>query len=51
MGSTITNGSVHTGNFYCDIDLNGEVVFDAVADALCEWTLLRVETLYNIFFA
>ena len=27
-------------NFYCEIKLNGEGIFYAVADALCEWTLI-----------
>ena len=43
IGSMELNGRVHAGtyvrNFYCDIDLNGEVMFDAVADAPYQWTL------------
>ena len=42
MDSMESNESVHTrtyvSSFYCDIDLNGQVIFDAVTDALCEWT-------------
>ena len=37
MGSMESNGSVPMGtcisNFYCDIDFNGELFFDAVANA------------------
>ena len=36
MGSRHANTCV--SEFYCDIDLNSEVVIDAVADALSEWT-------------
>ena len=39
-------GSVHIhtfiNNFYCNLDVNGEVIFDAVDDAPCEWTLNTV---------
>ena len=38
MGSVATNEFVHcVSDFCCDIDLNGEVIFDTVADSLCEW--------------
>lgn len=44
MGFMATYGSVHMGtcvsDFCCDTDLNGEVISDIVADALCEWTLI-----------
>ena len=35
---------IHTfiNNFYCNLDVNGEVIFDAVDDAPCEWTLNTV---------
>ena len=36
------DGSMHMGTcisyFNCSIDLKGEVTFDVVADAACEWT-------------
>ena len=42
MGSMATNRSVHTdttvSDFYCDMDFNSEVIFDAVAGASCELT-------------
>ena len=38
MGSMATNGSVHmdtyVSDFCCDIDLNGEVIFYAVTNAM-----------------
>ena len=43
MGSVATNGSIHMdiciSDFYCNIDLNGELNFDNVTDASSEWTL------------
>ena len=54
MGSVATNESVHlntyVSDFYCIIDLNGkngELNFDAVADAPCEWTLRTEITAWN----
>ena len=42
VGSKESNGSLHMGtcvnNFYCDIDLNVELIFDTVANAPCECT-------------
>ena len=38
MGPVATNWSIHMDtyirDFYCDIDLNDEIIFDVVADAL-----------------
>ena len=40
MGYVATNEFVHcVSDFYCEIDLNGEVIFDTVAASLCELTL------------
>ena len=42
MGSISTNVTVHmdscVSDIYCDIDLNVEAIFDAVANGPCEWT-------------
>ena len=41
MDSVATNGSTHldtcVSGFYCDKDINGEVIFDTVADVPFEW--------------
>ena len=42
MSSMAIDGFVPTdtcvSNFFCDTDLNGEAIFDAVIEATCEWT-------------
>ena len=42
MDSVATNGPPHldtsVSDFYCDKDINGEVIFDTVADVYFEWT-------------
>ena len=44
MGSMTTNGFVHAdtcvSNFYCDIDINGVIVFLTLLLILCEWTFI-----------
>ena len=54
MGSIATNGSVHkdicVSDFYCNEHLNGEVSFDTVADAPCEWTIPARKILFNATF-
>ena len=41
------NGSVQTNtcvsDFLCDIDLNGVIIFEAVADSPYEWTFMVSE--------